>query len=246
MVFADSYRDLFLTNTSRRKLLMWMLAGSVTAPSLMPFCLRYALAMGNKDYPQGMQTVEGDVRVNGVRAQIGSVVDIGDVVTTGKGGYAVFVLHRSAYMVRENSRIELTSEPDEENSEKIVLVLTMISGGLLSVFGKGKRRMVTQTAIIGIRGTAVYIESEPERSYVCTCYGKSEIISRADQDIRETVKTRYHDKPRWVYGKNAETILAEAPVINHTDDELILLESLVGRRPPFINFMGGRIKDSGY
>ena len=29
-------------------------------------------------------------------------------------------------------------------------------------------------------------------------------------------------------------MLMQAPVINHTDAELILLESLVGRQPPFI------------
>ncbi len=34
-------------------------------------------------------------------------------------------------------------------------------------------------------------------------------------------------------GAGAPQMLMGAPVINHTDAELILLESLAGRRPPF-------------
>jgi hypothetical protein len=32
----------------------------------------------------------------------------------------------------------------------------------------------------------------------------------------------------------APQMIMRAPVLNHTDAELILLESLVGRQPPFI------------
>ncbi|MBW1891872.1 MAG: FecR domain-containing protein [Deltaproteobacteria bacterium] len=233
-------------NKRRRRLLLWMLAGSVMGPSMVPTWLRDSLAMGKKDYPQGMQTIEGDVQVNGTRAEVGTLVNVGDVVTTGEDGYAVFVMQRSAYMVRENSRVELTAAVDDENTGKMVLILTMLHGSLLSVFGKGKRRIETSTAVIGIRGTALYVESEAARSYVCTCYGTVEIRSRFNRNVRERVKTRYHDKPRWVYGKGVDVMLVEAPVINHTDDELILLESLVGRRPPFINIFGGRVGSSTY
>jgi hypothetical protein len=41
-------------------------------------------------------------------------------------------------------------------------------------------------------------------------------------------------------GTGAPQMLMGAPVINHTDAELILLESLVGRRPAFENVPGYR------
>jgi len=99
--------------------------------------------------------------------------------------------------------------------------------------------MVTSTAIIGVRGTAVYLESNPEKTYICTCYGKADLSSRASKDYRETVKTRHHEQPRYIFGRNAKEFVTRAPVINHTDSELILLESMVGRRPPFLNTTKG-------
>ena len=88
---------------------------------------------------------------------------------------------------------------------------------------------------IGIRGTAIYIEVEAARAYVCLCYGEIDITSTADPAIRETLRTTHHDQPRYVMGPGAGEILQRAPVINHTDAELIMLESLVGRRVPFLN-----------
>ena len=54
--------------------------------------------------------------------------------------------------------------------------------------------------------------------------------------VLEDVKTRHHESPRYIY-KSVQgdgRLIAGAPVINHTDEELILLESLVHRKPPFV------------
>jgi len=192
------------------------------------------LAMGQRDYLQGMQTVDGDVKINNIQATVGSIVNIGDTVTTGDDGKAVFVMNRSVYLLRENTSITLSIERDESAKENMVSILKLINGKLLSVFGKGKRRLMTNTAVIGVRGTAVYLESDPKKTYVCTCYGKAEIRSRHDKSVREFVRTFNHEKPRFVYDEGADEIIVKAPVFNHTDKELIMLESLVGRVPPFV------------
>jgi hypothetical protein len=41
-------------------------------------------------------------------------------------------------------------------------------------------------------------------------------------------------------GMGAPQMLMSAPVVNHTDAELEMLESLVGRRPPFLDMPGYR------
>jgi len=41
-------------------------------------------------------------------------------------------------------------------------------------------------------------------------------------------------------------MLMGAPVINHTDDELIMLEGLVGRRPPFYSYYPAERELKGY
>lgn len=99
-----------------------------------------------------------------------------------------------------------------------------------------------RTATIGIRGTAAYVEDMGERSYVCTCYGVADIAAADDPAVRETVRTKHHDEPRYVYPAGAAQRIVPAPVINHSDAELVLLESLVGREPPFLedeNFIPG-------
>ena len=90
-----------------------------------------------------------------------------------------------------------------------------------------------RTATIGNRGTGVYAQDMGDRAYVCTCYGVADIAAADDPSVHETVRTEHHDQPRYIYPQGAERRIVRAPVFNHTDAELILLESLVGREPPF-------------
>ena len=56
------------------------------------------------------------------------------------------------------------------------------------------------------------------------------------RSARETVRTTHHEQPRYIMPKGAPQMLMTAPVINHTDAELSMLESLVGRSVPFEPF----------
>jgi hypothetical protein len=49
----------------------------------------------------------------------------------------------------------------------------------------------------------------------------------------ETVRTRHHEQPRYIMAQGAPQMIMKAPVVNPTDAELMLLESLVGRSVPF-------------
>jgi hypothetical protein len=185
--------------------------------------LRKALALGSVE--KGVYRLRGDVRINGEPAKQGQEIRSGDTVTTGPGAELVFVIGRDAYMVRERSSLSFGID-----------LLRVATGAVLSVFGSGgRRRIETTTATIGIRGTGVYVEAEPSRTYVCTCYGEAELASVAEPSARETVRTRHHEAPRYIMGSGAPQMLMQAPVLNHTDAELILLEGLVGRRPPFLD-----------
>jgi hypothetical protein len=180
--------------------------------------------------PRGVRTVSGDVTVNGQPAAAGMQVRPGDSVVAGPNGEVVFVVGRDAFLVRADTRVDL----EARSNSALLAGLRIVTGRILSVFAPGQpKRIESPTATIGIRGTAVYVEAEPGTTYVCTCYGTVSIESRDDPSARETVRTRHHDQPRYVMAGGAPQMLMEAPVVNHTDAELILLESLVGRRPPF-------------
>ena len=96
-------------------------------------------------------------------------------------------------------------------------------------------RITTATATIGIRGTAWYAESDPEQTYFCTCYGTADIAASNDPGSKETVISSHHDRPLYILGKSAPGRgIRNAPFVNHTDQELMLIETLVGRTPPFV------------
>jgi hypothetical protein len=81
---------------------------------------------------------------------------------------------------------------------------------------------------------------------VCTCYGEAEIASLMDPAARETVRTQHHEQPRYVMGTGAPQMIMVAPVVNHTDAELTMLENLVGRWPPFTPWPGEPLPRRGY
>jgi hypothetical protein len=47
------------------------------------------------------------------------------------------------------------------------------------------------------------------------------------------IKTTHHESPLVITDRDGAMSAVPGPVVNHTDDELIMLESLVGREPPF-------------
>jgi hypothetical protein len=147
----------------------------------------------------------------------------GERIVAGPGETIVFVVERDALLLRQNSTLELVREG-----------FRLVTGAVLSVFSPGGRReLKTATATIGIRGTGVYLEAEPARTYVCTCYGEAVLEPVDAPASRETVRTRHHEQPRYIMAKGAPQMVTPAPVRNHSDAELEMLEALVGREPPF-------------
>lgn len=194
------------------------------ASAALLLAVRDVLAAGSLE--KGVYRVTGRAHINGVSARRGMEVNAGDVVTTGVGSQIVFVIHRDAFLMRASSRLEVGRAAAD--------VFRLVTGALLSVYQPGVRKTLrAQTATIGIRGTGIYVESAPEKTYVCTCYGEAEIVPLDDPGAAETVRTRHHEQPRYVLPKGAPRMMMQAPVINHTDAELDMLEALVGRSTPF-------------
>jgi hypothetical protein len=182
--------------------------------------------------PAGQSIYEstGPVTVDGRAAGAGTRIGARARIETGKGARLIFVVGTDAFLMREESRLEL------EGEGVLVNALRLAAGALLSVFGRHAKRFVTPTSTIGIRGTGLYVESQPDRSYVCTCYGETRIGTPDDPSLSETIVSKHHDAPRYVLGAGAAKRIQPAPFINHTDVELALIEALVGRTPPFSMF----------
>ena len=203
--------------------------------------LAYPVDLSTKKIKEGVIKFQGDVFVNDKIINEKKIknqnIPIDSILKTGPSSSLLFVIDKDAFLLRENTTIKL----NHHKNKKRLLGFEISNGGILSVFSKKERRIRTPSALIGIKGTALYLEVDSVKTYICTCYGTSVLQVKKDLSIKETVKTNHHDEPRYIYSKL--TSIFPAPVVNHTDLELIMLEELVFRKPPFLD-KDGKIKES--
>jgi hypothetical protein len=171
--------------------------------------------------------LRGDATLNGERMTPAHTVQTGDNIATGPGSTLIFVLGNSAFHVRQNSNMTV----ERGASLFAVSVLRLITGAVISVWGKGDRRMiVTPTITAGIRGTGVYTEifaNQNDRSYFCNCYGVVEVQAGPDQVLS---RSSYHQSFWGEVAPKGGRMLTPAKAINHTDEELEFLARLAGQQ----------------
>ncbi len=184
-----------------------------------------ALAKG--DLPPGVARLEGAATVNGRDAKVGTPVALGDRIATARGSQAVIVVGSDAFLLRSQTIIEVGG------SQGALTDMLVSAGRVLSVFSKKPVAIKASNASIGIRGTGAYIELNPGSVYFCLCYGEARVEGPGMANARE-VKTTHHETPLLLHDDGGIMRVEPGPFQNHSDAELIMLESLVGREPPFM------------
>ncbi len=223
-----------MKNTLRRRWLKSAAALGLLGPAGISGLIQEALAKGDLPVTQGVQSAEGTVTVNGKPAKVGTPVKVGDRVATGPKSSAVVVVGKDAYLLREQSTIVL----EESKSTLGVLgQMLVVAGRVLSVLEKRPLEQRVQyrlpNATIGIRGTGFYVEVYEKRSYFCLCYGEAAIEGKG-MSAPKIVKTTHHESPLWLDDSGGTMNAEKGTFINHSDEELIMLEKLTGREPPFV------------
>lgn len=216
---------------TRRRTLKALAAAGLLGPAGISGLIRDALAKGDVPIKTGLQKIRGEVVVNHRVATEGQLIKPGDTIVTGRNSEAIYVIGQDAYLQRELTTVSF-------GAEALQNLMRVVSGRILSVFGKGAKTIQTSTATIGIRGTGCYIEDEgtgsKARTYFCLCYGSADLTPKAAPQEAESYTTSHHDKPLYIHNDmNMAKMAVPATVINHTDEELTLLEGLVGRVTPF-------------
>jgi hypothetical protein len=222
----------------RRRLIKALAAAGLFGPAGISGLIHNVLAKGNAPVASGLYKLSGNVAVNSKPAREGQLIGPGDTVATGPGSETIYVIGQDAFLQRESSIIYFGADAMQN-------LMRVVTGKILSVFGKGPRTITVPTATIGIRGTGCYIEDEGSgsaaRTYFCLCYGSVELTPSAAPQERESYSTTHHDKPMYIYNDmKMPKIMVPAGIINHSDEELNLLENLVGRWPPFYGQGGSR------
>ena len=171
------------------------------------------------------EAVVGELYVNGFRAAPGTTIKPGDRVLTGPDSRVTFAVGADAFLLRQLTSLQI-------DGSALISGLRLLTGGLLGVFGRGGSRTIrTPTVTAGIRGTGIYVEASSIMSYFCTCYGEVDLECVAYQS-KLNVKTENHSA-NFIYGKvDSGRSIVSAPVVNHTNAELMELEKMVGRTSP--------------
>ncbi|MCR4302637.1 MAG: hypothetical protein NUV63_00200 [Gallionella sp.] len=236
------------TEDPRRRLLIQALAAGLFSAGLPGVNALAAGIFGSRPSRlaagQSIYRISGQVTVNGKKATQETRIIPGDTVQTAKDSEIIFAVNSHAMILRGESHLVIETERNktaqkkaEEKSPASLLItgLRILTGKLLSVSRNTPMRVTTSTAALGIRGTGFYVESDPALTYLCTCYGTTDVAANADPASKTTVESKHHDRPLYIVN-DAERgkSIRNAPFINHTDQELALIEALVGRTTPFV------------
>jgi hypothetical protein len=230
----------------RRRLLIGGLAAGVFS-SVIPTRNAFADSiLGNRPSKlppgQSIYRLYGNVTVNGNAATMSTRIGPNDTVETGKNSEIVFVVGGNSMILRSDSKITMQGGKGSETGAFFISALRILSGKILSVSRHKGMAVKTPTATIGIRGTGFYVEAEPDLTYFCTCYGATEVVANNDPSSKDTVEATHHDKPLFITSEKGQSgnNIRGAGYRDHTDQELMLIEALVGRTPPFV------FSDKGY
>ena len=215
-----------MDDAARREWLLRMAASGALGGAGLIGVVARALAAGDLGGKQGVVRLQGSATVAGQPAREGTAVKLGDRVSTGADSQAVIVLDKDAFLMRSNTVIETTVH------EGVLANLLVSTGKVLSVFSKKPLNIKAASATIGIRGTGCYLEVDPASVYFCLCYGEATVDG--PRMAEKLVKTTHHESPLLLTESGGIMDAQPGGFKNHTDAELIMLEALVGREPPFV------------
>lgn len=186
------------------------------------------LPLGANAQVAAIRELSGTVLVSGRVITPASIIKAADTVYTTRGAALWFTLGGDAYFLRQETELRL--EPSRIG-ETAINALRLLTGALGATFARGGRRsIIARTATIGIRGTGVYVETGPNETYACTCFGTTELYTPEERMMERVPVTAVNHLARSIPRIGAQR---EAPFERHTNEEMARLERYAGRPDPF-------------
>jgi len=145
--------------------------------------------------PAQVVYLEGEVMLDGQQAVLGQEVPPGAMLQTGARSYCG---GKNIFRVQEQSLAVFDVQAGRG-------AIDLRQGALAAVFHKLQRlgggeeavRLITPTAVAGVRGTAFFVQVEsPTRTYLCTCNGTLRLADVL-QDKRLQVSSSIHKAYRF-------------------------------------------------
>jgi FecR protein len=174
--------------------------------------------------------LEGDVFINGTRADFGSKVKDGDLINTGINSSCEIIFGQgNIFHLEQETIIEIKWTDNRISIKKGAL--GAVFSKLKNVLPKGEiLKLDSPSATAGVRGTSFYIRVEDEKNtYICTCNGSLE-LSAGNKSIQ--TNTQYHKAYRFTTEGSVSTVLS-AGLLYHQDEDMDKLASKIGTTIPW-------------
>lgn len=239
----------FPEDLQRREFLLYLAAGAAAA--MLPANALAANPVLPAPLPldRSVFHIKGRAWVNGQRVTSTTRIGPNDTIKTSRHGELMFTVGNHAMLLRGGSHLVLHEKEGSKESNpeggSLIGLLELFAGKLLSASRNKGMQITTPTATIGVRGTGVYLETYPDKTLFCTCYGDVDIAASHDAGSKTSVHATHHDNPLAIFGQGqpGKCIHSVQDLVKpghrftglkHTDAELTMIEALVGRAPPFI------------
>ena len=168
--------------------------------------------------------LEGKVWVNGKLANLETEIHFGDQVMTGGLSHVVIKLDGSVYRIANSSKLTLP-----EGKENVSL--NFLYGAFLAVFRHDVHKTIhTRAAILGVRGTGLYLSDRGNETHLCACYGDIDFFDASNPENKRHIHAEYHHLASLDH--KTGKFKTNLRMTGHTDEDLFVLEELVGRTPP--------------
>lgn len=161
---------------------------------------------------------EGDVSINDKPAEFGLKVINGDIVETGEDSFCEIIFNRGNIFRMESDTI-ITINWSESSLELKKGSIGAVFDKLSKVIGINNNfKIITPTAVAGIRGTAFYIRVENDQNtYICTCNGSLELYIDGSESF---ISSSEHHKAFKFTKSGTDVLVESAPMIYHNDSAM--------------------------
>lgn len=203
---------------------------ALSLSALLTFCAAAPEAAAASPVSRGVVVfLEGEVTIDGAAAEIGAQLGPIARIETGIASSCEIVFDkRNAIRVGQNSVAIL-------DFSGILKEVTLKKGGLTSVLrnlgkasGKDAFRVVTDTAVAGVRGTSFCVWADAGSSYVCACNGTVRTIDA--KGGQEQVLSAAHHSARSYTREGGGIALAQAGLEHHSDASVESLAARIGEK----------------
>jgi hypothetical protein len=198
------------------------------------FVLSVGAAFAQSSAAGQIEYLEGDVQLNGAFADIGAQVEVGDIVRTGRNGFAEVVFNRrNIFRIGPDTRATLRLSESRPGIDLDRGSVTAVFERLQRIGGNNPSFEIrTPTAVGGVRGTSFFVKVEgPNSTYVCACNGTLQVPLQGSTNLNIT--GTHHRAYRFVKNERGESDVSTAPLEHHGDEDLESLAEKINHEIPW-------------